>query len=79
MALVDKPAYIYTVKSAITLLLLLVVVLVCQLGGFLSRCMREFAGSNTFHLSYWPDYDLSREIFSVVTGLIVVSLIDCCR
>lgn len=75
MALYDRPLVAFSLRVFATLLLLLALALVSSVGGVLNRCRGGYLNMDL--LTYWPKHDISREVFSIPTGLLVVS--ECCR
>lgn len=72
MAIRGKSVCVVVVRVLLTALVLAVCVLVACLGGFLNRCRGGYF-NYTKHLEYWPAHVLSRQTFSLATGILVVS------
>lgn len=72
MALIEKPAVVYTIRVLVTCVVFLSMILLSGMGGLLNRCRGGFAPVG-HAMGYWPAHDFSRELFSLVTGVLVVS------
>lgn len=63
-------ASINVVRVLVGVSLLLLLLIFSESGGILNRCRGGFADLSS--VSYWPRHEISRELFSFFTGLLVV-------
>lgn len=72
MAIGGKPICILVVRVLLTVVVLAVCLLIASIGGFLNRCRGGYIDYVDL-VGYWPAHVISRQTFSLATGLLVVS------
>lgn len=68
-------ALVCFVRILVAVGLLLLLSILSETGGVLNRFRGGFIDLSSFN-SYWLEGDLHRELFSIVTGILVVSIIN---
>lgn len=81
MALLDKAPVVISLRVLATLLVAVCVLLFSAVGGVLNRCrggfldLNKILPGNTSEV-YWAQHVLSRAVFALPTGLLVVRVVS---
>ena len=81
MALLDKPLVVFSLRIITTTVIAVAVLLVSCIGGTLNRSRGGYLdlnklipGNESYYLGvYWGRHVLSRAVFALPTGILVVS------